>query len=109
MAVSPFARRGYIAKDHTSIMSMIKTMYLIFGLGPNNMFDALATDLSEMFTRTPDYTPYTHVAVDPRVFKPEETFDPSDPNFERRRRERPPKLDDRNFMDLLNRRSRGGG
>ncbi|GAB4466193.1 MAG: beta-propeller fold lactonase family protein [Armatimonadaceae bacterium] len=102
LCISPFARRGYISRDHTSIMSMIKSLYLLLGLGPNNMFDALSTDLSDMMTTTPDYKPYTHVPVDPRVFKPEETFDPSDPKFERRRRERPSvAMDDPRFVEKL--------
>ncbi|MDX1934756.1 MAG: alkaline phosphatase family protein, partial [Capsulimonadales bacterium] len=61
LCISPYAKRGYISRDHTSIMSILKTIYLIFGLGPNNMFDALATDLSDMMTDKPDFTPYVHV------------------------------------------------
>jgi hypothetical protein len=88
-------------------MSIIKTIYLLFGLGPNNMFDALATDLGDMFTTRPDFTPYTHVEVDRRVFKPEETFDPSDPKFERRRKMTSVRMDDPEFEDWL--RNRGDG
>jgi hypothetical protein len=69
------------------------------------MFDALATDLSDLFTMTPNYAPYTHVPVDRRVFRPEETFDPFDPKFERRRREQPQvKMDDPKFMEWLHSR-----
>ncbi len=102
LAISPYARRGGISHDHGSIMSIIKTIYLIFGLGPNNQFDALATDLSDLFTSKADFTPYKHVPSDPRVFKPEETFDPSDPKFERRRREKPTvTMDDPEFVEEL--------
>ncbi len=106
LCISPYARRGYVSHVHTSIMSMIKTMYLIFGLGPNNMFDALATDLSDMLTTRPDYTPYTHVGSNRRVFREEETFDPSDPDF-KKRRQRPSevRLDDPKFFEWL--RNRG--
>ena len=106
LAISPFAKRGHVSHDHTSIMSIIRSIYLMFGLGPNNLFDALATPLHDMFTDKPDYTPYKHVSVDPRVFKPEETFDPNDPGFKRRRSERPPKMDDPKFFEWL--RNRGG-
>lgn len=102
LAISPYARRGHIAREHTSIMSILKTIYLIFGLGPNNQFDALATDLADLFTTTPNYAPYTHVPADPRVFKPEATFDPTDPTFERRRREKPQvQMDDPEFVEWL--------
>ncbi|MEQ1933086.1 MAG: alkaline phosphatase family protein, partial [Fimbriimonadaceae bacterium] len=105
LAISPYAKRSYIAKDHTSIMSIIKTIYMIFGLYPNNMFDAVTTPLSEMFTDKPDYTPYKHLPVDPRVFKPEATFDPFDPKFEKRRREAATiKMDDPEYIKKI-----GGG
>lgn len=105
LAISPWAKRGHVAHAHTSIMSIIKTIYRLFGLGPNNLFDALATDLSGMFTTTPNFSPYTHVPSDRRVFRPEETFDPSDPTFERRRRERPSvAMDDPAFVERLRQR-----
>jgi hypothetical protein len=61
LAISPWAKRGYVSHVHTSIMSCLKTIYAVFGLGPNNMFDALASDLSDMLTDTPDFTPYTWI------------------------------------------------
>lgn len=106
LAISPYAKKGYVSRHHTSIMSIIRSIYLIFGLGPNNMFDAVATPLYDMFTDKPDFTPYKHVNVDPRVFKPEETFDPTDPKFEKRRRMSSVKMDDPKFFEWL--RNRGG-
>lgn len=106
LAISPYAKKGYVSRDHTSIMSIIKSIYLLFGIGPNNLFDALATDLSDMFTNTPDFTPYKAVMTDPRVFKPEETFDPSDPKFERRRQMKPEvAMDDPKFVEWLRNRA----
>jgi hypothetical protein len=75
------------------------------GLFNKDRFDATATDLSDMFTNTPDFTPYKYVLVDPRVFKPEDTFDPTDPKFERRRKEGPViKMDDPDFVESLRNR-----
>jgi len=105
LAISPYAKRAYVSRDHTSIMSIIKTIYGLFGLGPNNQFDALATDLGDLFTTKPNFAPYNAVPVDRRVFKPEETFDPSDPNFERRRREKGAvAMDDPAFVEWLRNR-----
>lgn len=105
MMISPFAKRGHISRDHTSIMSIIKSIYLIFGCGPNNMFDAVATPLNDMFTSKPDFTPYRHLPSDPRVFKPEDTFDPFDPKFEKRRRESSSvRMDDPDYIKKI-----GGG
>jgi hypothetical protein len=102
LCISPYAKRGHVSRDHTSIMSIIKTIYRLHGLGPNNLFDAAATDLADLFQPNADVTPYRHVPADPRVFKPEETFDPTDPKFERRRREAAPvKMDDPRFVEQL--------
>lgn len=106
MAIGPYVKRGYVSNDHTSIMSIIRSIYLLFGLGPNNMFDAVATPLDDMFTDKPNFAPYNHVPVDPRVFKPEETFDPSDPQFKRRRSEKLMKMDDPKFVEWLRNRSK---
>lgn len=109
LGVSPWIKRSYVTNDHTSIMSIIKTIYQIFGIGPNNMFDAVATDLSDMFTDRPNFDPYLHVNTDPRVFKAEDTFDPTDPKFERRRKMMPSvRMDDPKFIESIV-KSRGGG
>ena len=70
LCISPWAKKHYVAHQHTSIMSIIKTIYRLFNLGPNNLCDALATDLSEMFTTTPDLPPTStplpiHVSLSP--------------------------------------------
>jgi DNA-binding beta-propeller fold protein YncE len=106
LMISPWAKRGYISSDHTSIMSIIRSIYLLYGLGPNNMFDALATPLHDMFTDKPDFTPFRHVPVDPRVFRPEATFDPSDPDFKRRRSMKGVRMDDPSFVEGLRKRGR---
>jgi YVTN family beta-propeller protein len=104
LAISPYAKRGYISRRHTSIMSIIRSIYLMFGIGPNNLFDAVATPLDDMFTDKPDFTPYVAVEADRRVFRPEETFDPEDPEFKKRRTVRGAKMDDPKYFDWLRNR-----
>jgi DNA-binding beta-propeller fold protein YncE len=58
LAVSPWVKREYLSKTHTSLASIFKTVNLILGLPPLNQYDAAATDLRDMFTATPNYTPY---------------------------------------------------
>jgi sugar lactone lactonase YvrE len=102
LCISPWARRSYVSHEHTSIMSIMKSIYRILRLGPNNLFDATATDLADLFDSRPDFTPYRYVPADPRVFKPEATFDPTDPKFERRRKSGPTmRLDDPEFVESL--------
>ena len=102
LCISPWARRGHVSHEHASIMSIIKSIYRLFKLGPNNLFDATATDLADLFDSRPDFTPYKYVPSDPRVFKPEATLDPTDPKFERRRKSGPAmKLDDPDFVESM--------
>ncbi|MHB8635638.1 MAG: bifunctional YncE family protein/alkaline phosphatase family protein [Fimbriimonadaceae bacterium] len=105
MAISPYAKHGYVSHDHTSIMSILRSIYAIYGLGPSNMFDALATPLDDMFTDKPDYTPYTSVNSDPRVFVAERTFDPDDPTFTKRRKLQGVAMDDPEFIKWMESRA----
>lgn len=63
LAISPWAKRQYVSKTHTSLASIFKTVYLILGLPPLNQYDAAATDLRDTFTSKPDFAPYSHVPV----------------------------------------------
>lgn len=101
LVISPWAKRGYVAHRHTTILSMHRTLYQILGLPALNMFDALANDFSDCFTTEPDYRPYSHVEVDPRVFDPLKAKDPKDPDYQRARLEPSVRLDDPEVVDQL--------
>jgi YVTN family beta-propeller protein len=81
MVISPWAKRGYVSHRHTTILSMHRTLYQIFGLKPLNLFDAIANDFADCFTDKPDFTPYKYVPVDPRIFDPEKAKNPKDPHY----------------------------
>ncbi len=81
LAISPYVKRGCVSHRLTTIVSMHRTLYQILGLPPLNLFDALANDFSDFFTSVPDFTPYTAVSVDPRIFDPKRAIDPSDPDY----------------------------
>jgi len=81
LIISPWVRRGYVSHRHTTILSMHRTLYEIFGLPPLNMFDALANDFSDAFTTQPDFRPYSAVPVDRRIFDPAKAKDPKDPDY----------------------------
>jgi DNA-binding beta-propeller fold protein YncE len=59
IAVSPWIKRQYLSKNHYSLASIFKTVNLILGIPPLNQYDAAATDLRDLFTLTPDFTPYS--------------------------------------------------
>ncbi|HKB11813.1 MAG TPA: bifunctional YncE family protein/alkaline phosphatase family protein [Vicinamibacterales bacterium] len=58
LAISPWVKTQYVSKVHTSLASIFKTANLILGLPPLNQYDAAATDLRDLFTSTPDFSPY---------------------------------------------------
>jgi hypothetical protein len=47
-----------------------------------NQYDAAASDLSNCFTSTPDFTPYNALPVDKRIFDPEKAMMPLDEDFD---------------------------
>ncbi len=85
LVISPWTKHHYVSHRHTTILSMHRTLYEIFGLTPLNMFDALASDFSDCFTTKPDFRPYNHVGVDARVFDPAKARDAHDPNYRQAR------------------------
>ena len=48
-----------MSKIHFSVSSVFKTVNLILGMPPLNQYDAGATDLRDMFTNKPDFTPFS--------------------------------------------------
>ncbi|HXS74874.1 MAG TPA: bifunctional YncE family protein/alkaline phosphatase family protein [Terracidiphilus sp.] len=70
LVASPWVKSGAIAHGHSSMGSIIKTIDKLLGLGPLNLEDALAGDLSEMFESVPQEKRFEVVKADPRVFVP---------------------------------------
>jgi YVTN family beta-propeller protein len=61
LAISPWVKRENVLKTHVSLASIFKTVDLIFGIDPLNQYDAAATDLRDLFTSKPDFSPYDFV------------------------------------------------
>ncbi|MGD0755203.1 MAG: hypothetical protein ABR927_09100 [Bacteroidales bacterium] len=93
MVISPYARKNYVSKVHYSFGSIFKTFWNILGLPYLNQYDAGATDLSDMFTGIPDFTPYTALAPDLRVFDPQKALSPLDEKFDWNSLKESPELD----------------
>ena len=70
LVASPWVRPGAVAHEHSSMGSIIKTIDELLGLGPLNLEDALAGDLSEMFDTEPHKEFFQVAPSDPRVFVP---------------------------------------
>ena len=99
MVVSPYAKRNYVSKVHYSFGSIFKTFFNILGLPYLNQYDAGATDLSDMFTESPDFTPYTALPADPRIFDPQKALTPLDEEFDWKAMRESPGID--NPQDMV--------
>jgi YVTN family beta-propeller protein len=75
MMISPYARHG-VSHVHTSMASILKTFDLIFGLPYLNQYDAAATDLSDLFSATPDLAPFEALPSDAQIFDPAKVKEP---------------------------------
>jgi YVTN family beta-propeller protein len=98
MLISPWVKKDFISHYHYSFGSIFKTFWNILGLTYLNQYDAGATDLADFFTDTPDYTPYTAIPVDSRIFDPQKALDPLDENFNWKALEESPVMDNKEDM-----------
>ncbi len=58
LAISPWVKHEYVGKSHASLSSIFKTVDLLLGVPPLNQYDLAGSDLSDIFTSQPDFTPY---------------------------------------------------
>ncbi|HSU67171.1 MAG TPA: alkaline phosphatase family protein [Tepidisphaeraceae bacterium] len=70
MALGPWIKRGYVSHVNTSFPGLLKTIFRLLHLPPLNLYDAAATDLSNIFAAKPDPAPYKLLPVDARLFDP---------------------------------------
>ncbi len=98
MVISPYAKRNYVSHTHTSFGSIFKTFWNILGIPYLNQYDAGATDMADMFTGEPDFTPYEAVPVDREMFDPDLAYDPLDEEFDWEALDEGPGLDDPAFL-----------
>ena len=94
MVISPYSKKNYVSKVHYSFGSLFKTFWNVLGLPYLNQYDTGATDLSDMFTGTPDFAPYIALPPDIRIFDPMKALTPLDEDFDWESLSESPILDD---------------
>jgi YVTN family beta-propeller protein len=57
-AIGPYVRQGQVDHTHYSIPSILRTVEVLFGLDPLNMYDAAATPMLDAFSDQPDAAPF---------------------------------------------------
>jgi len=60
MFASPWIKHAYVSKQHLGVASMHKMIAHIFGIPYSNDMVANAPLPLDLFSSTPDYTPYTY-------------------------------------------------
>ncbi len=93
VVISPYAKKNYVGKVHYSFGSVFKTFWNVLGIPCLNQYDAGATDMSDLFTDKPDFTPYNALPADVRVFDPQKALDPFDEKFDWKAFSKPEELD----------------
>ncbi|HOX55728.1 MAG TPA: alkaline phosphatase family protein [Candidatus Paceibacterota bacterium] len=77
---SPYTRRGATVSTQYNQTSLIRTMELMLGLPPMNQLDATATPMTDCFTNTPDFAPFTvlpnNIPLDQMNPEPRQHSDP---------------------------------
>ena len=105
--VSPYTRRGAVVSTQYNQAGMIRTIGLILGLPPMNLIEAASTPMSDCFTESPDFTPFTavpaRVPLDQMNPEPKAIADPLLRHYAQVSAELPLGEVDRCDEDLLNR------
>jgi YVTN family beta-propeller protein len=70
LVASPWVKPGTVSHVHTSMGSITRTIDELLGLGPMNLEDALAGEITGIFDNAPHLEPYSEQAADTRVFNP---------------------------------------
>lgn len=94
MMAGPYVKRGYTSHTHANFGSILKVIYNILGINYVNQYDVTASLLSDFFTNQPDYTPYTLVMPDKRVFDPQAAMNRYNKTIDWRKIQQGPKMDD---------------
>jgi len=70
LVASPWVNPGAVSHEHISMGSITRTIDELLGLGPMNLEDALAGEITGIFDTTPHLEPYASKESDLRVFDP---------------------------------------
>ena len=79
VGIGPYVRKNYVSHVHASFPGLLKTIFRVLGVPPLNLYDATASDLSDCFTDSPDFTPFKVLPIDSRLFDPATAKEPLDP------------------------------
>jgi len=70
LVASPWVKPGVVSHSHSDMGSITRTIDELLGLGALNLEDALAGEITGIFSATPHLEPFNALPSDPRVFDP---------------------------------------
>jgi DNA-binding beta-propeller fold protein YncE len=94
MMAGPYVKRGYTSHTHANFGSVLKVIYNILGIGYVNQYDITASLLQDFFTSKPNFSPYTFVFPDKRVFDAQKAMNRYNKSIDWRKIMQGPKMDD---------------
>lgn len=68
LVASPWVRTGAVSHQHSSMGSIVRTIDELLGLGPLNLEDALAGQITGIWSAQPHLAPYRVRSSDARIF-----------------------------------------
>jgi hypothetical protein len=68
LVASPWVTHGAVSHLHSSMGSITRTIDELLGVGPLNLEDALAGEVTDIFSSNPDLTTFSYQPSDTRVF-----------------------------------------
>jgi YVTN family beta-propeller protein len=98
LLAGPHVRKGYVSKTLASFGSVMRLIFGVLGMPPLNQFDATASLPDDMFSATPDLTPYQALVPDKRLFDPDAALKPFGRGFDWRALAASPIMDDPDDM-----------
>ena len=81
MVISPYTKKDYVGNHHYSFGSIFKTFWRILGIPSLNQYDEGATSMHDLFTNTPDFTPFNAIPIQQELFDPHKALTPIDEKF----------------------------
>jgi hypothetical protein len=108
MMAGPYVKKGHVSNTHANFGSILKVIYNILDIPYVNQYDATASLLSDFFTNEPDFSPYTLVYPDKRVFDWDKAMLKYNQPIDWRKIEQGPAMDDAGEQRVEHYKKTGG-
>jgi sugar lactone lactonase YvrE len=69
-AAGPYMKRNYVSHTNATVSGLMKTIYELLRLPAANLMDRTAAGLEDLFVDSPDFSPFSAVEPDARIYTP---------------------------------------